>query len=265
MEKPILSVSPENQHLKDRFDAELGAAAFDESWARLLKHSPEMFAASLRLTAAPRKTGHLSPKIQALISLAVSSASTHLHVPNIHRYTSAALAAGASREEIVETLCLTSTLGIHASTVGVPILFEVLEERGEAMPKGMSNMSPQQLALKQDFETKRGYWNALWEEMLLLAPEFFDAYTEFSSVPWTNEGGKGVLEPKVKELVYCAFDTAATHMYQPGLKLHMRNVLNYGGTKEEIMEVLELATLLSISTLDVGLKVLDHEMGTPRV
>jgi alkylhydroperoxidase/carboxymuconolactone decarboxylase family protein YurZ len=54
-------------------------------------------------------------------------------------------------------------------------------------------------------------------------------------------------------------------MYQPGLKLHMRNVLNYGGTKEEIMEVLELATLLSVSTLDVGLKVLDHEMGTPRV
>ncbi|KAG9185108.1 hypothetical protein G6011_07652 [Alternaria panax] len=253
-------ISPENQQLKDGFDAELGGAAFDESWARLLKHSPEMFAASVRLTAVPKRTSHLSPKIQALISLAVSAASTHLRIPNIHRYTRAALAAGASREEVVETLCLTSTLGIHASTVGVPILFEVLEERGEAMPKGISNMNPQQLALKQDFETKRGYWNTLWEEMLLIAPDFFDAYTEFSSVPWTNEGGKGVLEPKVKELVYCAFDTAATHMYQPGLKLHMRNVLNYGGTKEEIMEVLELATLLSISTLDAGLEVLDYEM-----
>ncbi|KNG51656.1 carboxymuconolactone decarboxylase [Stemphylium lycopersici] len=255
-----MSLSPEQQRLKDRFDVELGASAFDESWSRMLKHSPEMFAASLRLTAVPKKTGHLSPKIQALISLAVSAASTHLHVPNIHRYTRAALAAGASRTEIVETLCLTSTLGIHASTVGVPILCEVLEERGETMPKGMVGMSPEQTALKEDFEAKRGYWNTLWEEMLLLAPEFFDAYTEFSSVPWTNEGGKGVLEPKVKELIYCAFDTAATHMYQPGLKLHMRNVLNYGGTKEEIMEVLELSTLLSISTLDVGLEVLDKEM-----
>jgi alkylhydroperoxidase/carboxymuconolactone decarboxylase family protein YurZ len=170
------------------------------------------------------------------------------------------LAAGASCAEIVETLCLTSTLGIHASTVGMPLLFEVLEERGEAMPKGMEGMSAKQTALKDDFKAKRGYWNTLWEETLRLAPDFFDAYTEFSSVPWTNEGGKGVLEPKVKELIYCAFDTAATHMYQPGLKLHMRNVLNYGGTKEEIMEVLELATLLSISTMDVGLEVLEKEM-----
>jgi alkylhydroperoxidase/carboxymuconolactone decarboxylase family protein YurZ len=255
-----MSFTSEQQKLKDRFDAELGAAAFNDSWARMLKHSPDMFAASLQLTAVPKKSGHLTPKIQALVSLAVSAASTHLHVPNIHRYTRAALAAGASQEEIVETLSLTSTLGIHASTVGMPVLFEVLEERGEAMPKGMEGMSAQQIALREDFEQKRGYWNTLWEEMLRLAPEFFDAYTEFSSVPWTNEGGKGVLEPKVKELIYCAFDTAATHMYRPGLKLHMRNVLNYGGTKEEIMEVLELATLLSISTMDVGLEVLDKEL-----
>ncbi|KAF1833653.1 carboxymuconolactone decarboxylase [Decorospora gaudefroyi] len=258
-----MSFTPEQQKLKDRFDAELGAAAFDDAWSRLLTHSPEMFAASLRLTAVPKKTGHLTPKIQALVSLAVSAASTHLHVPNIHRHTRAALAAGASKAEIVETLCLTSTLGIHASTTGVPLLCEVLEERGESFPKGMQGMSAQQVALKQDFEAKRGYWNSLWEEMLRLAPDFFDAYTEFSSVPWTTsgEGGeKGVLEPKVKELIYCAFDTAATHMYQPGLKLHMRNVLNYGGTAGEIMEVLELATLLSISTLDVGLLVLDQEL-----
>jgi alkylhydroperoxidase/carboxymuconolactone decarboxylase family protein YurZ len=255
-----MSLTPEKQALKDHFDAELGTAAFDDSWSRMLKHSPEMFAASLRLTAVPKRTAHLTPKIQALVSLAVASASTHLHVPNIHRHTRAALAAGASRAEIVETLCLTSTLGIHASTVGMPLLFEVLEERGEAMPKGLEGMSAKQIALKEDFEAKRGYWNTLWEEMLRLAPDFFDAYTEFSSVPWKNEGGKGVLEPKVKELIYCAFDTAATHMYQPGLKLHMRNVLNYGGTKEEIMEVLELATLLSISTMDVGLEVLEKEM-----
>lgn len=65
---------------------------------------------------------------------------------------------------------------------------------------------------------------------------------------------------QVKELIYCAFDTAATHMYQPGLKLHMRNVLNYGGTAEEIMEVMELATLLSISTMDAGLEVLEKEL-----
>ncbi|KAF2794008.1 hypothetical protein K505DRAFT_275897 [Melanomma pulvis-pyrius CBS 109.77] len=257
---PDMSLTPAQQSLKERFDAELGSTAFDASWARLLKHSPDMFAASLRLTAVPKKRGALSPKIQALVLLAVASASTHLHVPNIHRYTRQALLAGASKAEIVETLCLTSTLGIHACNIGVPILFEVLREEGKALPAGMEGMSPEQWKLKEEFEQKRGYWHAFWEDFLRLSPEFFGAYVEFSSVPWTGEGGRGVLEPKIKELIYCAFDTAATHLYQPGLKLHMKNVLKYGGTAEEIMEVLELATLLSISTLDVGLPILEEEL-----
>jgi alkylhydroperoxidase/carboxymuconolactone decarboxylase family protein YurZ len=185
------------ESLKTLFSNELGEEAWDPSWARLLKHSPEMFAASLRLTSVPRKRGALSPKIQALIQLSVAAAATHLHLPNIHRYTAAALREGASKEEIVETLCLTATLGIHACNIGVPILFEVLKESGKAMPKGMEGMSDEQWRMKEDFEQKRGYWHAFWEEFLRMSPEFFEAYTEYSSVPWTNEGGKGVLEPKV--------------------------------------------------------------------
>jgi alkylhydroperoxidase/carboxymuconolactone decarboxylase family protein YurZ len=195
-----MSLTSEQQTLKERFDATLGSATFDESWSRMLKHAPDMFASSLRLASVPKQKGHLLPKIQSLVSIAVSAASTHLHVPSIHRHTKAALANGATKAEIVEVLSLTSTLGIHACTVGVPILFEVLEEQGKPMPKGMEGMSKEQWAMKEDFEQKRGYWNTLWEEFLRLSPEFFDAYTEFSSVPWLNEGGRGVLEPKVSIL-----------------------------------------------------------------
>lgn len=256
-----MSLTPQQQSLKERFDAELGPDAFDGSWARLLKHSPEMFAASLRLTAVPKRKGHLGPKVQSLVSLAVAAASTHLHLPNIQRFTKQALANGASKQEIVEVLCLTSTLGIHACNIGVPLLVEVLKEEGLEMKSGMEGMNKEQWELKEDFEKKRGYWHSFWEDFLRMSPEFFAAYVEFSSVPWTNEGGNGVLEPKVKELIYCAFDSAATHLYQPGLKLHMKNVLKYGGTADEIMEVLELATLLSISTMDVALPVLEKELG----
>lgn len=80
---PDMSLTPQQKSLKERFDAELGPEAFDESWSRLLRHSPEMFAASLRLTAVPKRKGHLSPRTQSLILLAVASASTHLHVPSI--------------------------------------------------------------------------------------------------------------------------------------------------------------------------------------
>ncbi len=66
---------------------------------------------------------------------------------------------------------------------------------------------------------------------------------------------------QVKELVYCAFDAAATHLYVPGLKLHMKNVLKYGGTPEEIMEVLEIATQLSLHTSNVAAPILAQELG----
>lgn len=196
-----MSLIKEQQTLKERFDATMGAEAFDESWSRMLKHAPDMFASSIRLAGVPKKKAHLSPKIQSLVSIAVSAASTHLYIPSIHRHTKAALANGATKAEIVEVLSLTSTLGIHAATTGVPILFEVLEEQGSAMPKGMEGMSKEQWAMRENFEKKRGYWNTLWEEFLRLSPEFFDAYTEFSSVPWLNEGGEGVLEPKVCSLL----------------------------------------------------------------
>ncbi len=48
--------------------------------------------------------------------------------------------------------------------------------------------------------------------MLWLDADFFEAYTHFSSVPWVT----GVLEPKVKELIYTAFDVSATHLYISG-------------------------------------------------
>ncbi len=60
----------------------------------------------------------------------------------------------------------------------------------------------------------------------------------------------------MKELVYCAFDCAATHLYVPGLKLHMQNALGYGAKPNEILEVLEIATLLSIHSAHVAVPII---------
>ncbi len=89
-----------------------------------------------------------------------------------------------------------------------------------------------------------------------LDPELFEAYVEFSSVPWRT----GVLEPKVKELMYCAFDAAATHLYVPGLKLHMRNALRYGATREELMEMLEIVSVIGIHGALVAAPMLEHAL-----
>ncbi|GAA3551720.1 hypothetical protein GCM10022222_39130 [Amycolatopsis ultiminotia] len=110
--------------------------------------------------------------------------------------------------------------------------------------------------LREAFVKERGYWNTFWEGLLGLDPEFFEAYLNFSAVPWR----KGVLEPKTKELIYTAIDASTTHLYEPGLRQHIRNALGYGATKEEIMEVLELTSVLGIHTCTLGVPVLMEEL-----
>ena len=70
-----------------------------------------------------------------------------------------------------------------------------------------------------------------------------------------------MLEPKVKELIYTAFDASATHMYVPGLRQHIENALAYGATPAEVMEVFELASAIGIHACAVGLPILERGAG----
>lgn len=118
-------------------------------------------------------------------------------------------------------------------------------------------LNERQKQLKAKFIEERGYWrDELWEPILKIDPDFFEAYLNFSAAPWKN----GVLPPKIKELIYIAIDASTTHLYEPGLGQHIRNALKYGATKEEIMEVFELTSVLGIHTITMGVPVLMKEL-----
>jgi len=242
--------------LKARYVAACGT--WDESLEGLLELDPGFFEAYVGFAAAPwRDGGHLEPKVKELVLLAVDAAATHLHEPGIRLHIRRALEHGASEAELLEVLQLTATMGIHSVTVGVPVLTEAAGGTGRdpATP-----LTPRQQEIKSAFEANRGYWNAFWDGVLDLHPEFFAAYVEFSSYPWEH----GVLEPKVKELIYTAFDASATHMYIPGLRQHIENALGYGATRGEIMEVFALAAPLGIHTHAVTLPILAEELARAR-
>ncbi|CAK7202837.1 hypothetical protein SEUCBS139899_005564 [Sporothrix eucalyptigena] len=247
-------MSESKQKLHDDFVAKMGEDALHDGWKGLLDADPQFFKTGLALASVPRRKQHLSLKDQALIGLSVSAAATHLYRPGIRAHIAAARKEGATIDEVLEVVELTSTLGIHACNIGVPLLVEVLKEEGLHTDAITKPFDDQQLLLKQQFTERRGYWHTFWEDFLRLDPEFFEAYLELSGLPWTKDVAgaptpkKGILSPKMKELVYCAFDTAATHLYVPGLKLHIKNALGYGATPQEIVEVMEIATLLSLTT-----------------
>lgn len=118
----------------------------------------------------------------------------------------------------------------------------------------MDSLDPQ--ALKEAFIRERGYWNSVWDHLIEFSPQFFQAYFELSAVPWRH----GSIPPKYKELIYIALDASPTHLYEPGLRIHIRNALREGATPAEIVEVLELATTVGIHAVTVGVPALVAEL-----
>lgn len=237
-----------------RRDVESRHGYWEEGQEALAELSPGFLAAWHRMAGVPVRGNHLGDKGRALIGLAASAAATHLYTPGIRRQIRNALAAGASKDEVMEVIALTATLGIHACNIGVPLLLEVLDEAGQRT--GPAPLSERQERLKADFTRDRGYWHTFWDGFLELDPDLFEGYLDFSAYPWQH----GVLEPKMKEFVYCAFDAAATHLYVPGLKLHMRNALGYGATREELMEVLEIVSLIGMHGAEMAAPILREEL-----
>jgi alkylhydroperoxidase/carboxymuconolactone decarboxylase family protein YurZ len=101
-----------------------------------------------------------------------------------------------------------------------------------------------------------GDWNPLWDAVRALDPEFVEAYLAFRSVPHR----KGPLPPKFKELVLIAVNVATTHLYAPGARRHMQNALRLGATAEEILEVIQLTTVMGIHSVNMAVPMLVEEL-----
>lgn len=118
-------------------------------------------------------------------------------------------------------------------------------------------LTERQKQLKDKFIKARGFWNEeVFDPILRMDPDYLETYLDFSSVPWE----KGVLPPKIKELIYIAIDTSTTHLHAVGTRQHIKNAIKYGATKEEIMEVLELTSILGIHTITLGVPILMEEL-----
>jgi AhpD family alkylhydroperoxidase len=244
-----MTLTAEQWEIKEEFVRVRGT--WGEPWQRVLELDPAFLRAYLNFSSVPWvRASHLEPKIKEFVSIAADAAATHLCEPGIRQHISAALDHGATPAEIMEVLELTSMLGIHAMNIGVPLLLEVLEEEG--VRTGPASLDSRQERLKAEFTANRGYWHQFWEGILELAPDLFEAYVEFSSVPWKT----GTLEPKVKEMIYIAIDASATHLYVPGLKLHLRNAVRLGAGVEELTEVLSIVSVVGIHSVTTATPIL---------
>ena len=101
-----------------------------------------------------------------------------------------------------------------------------------------------------------GDWNPMWDTLAELDPDYLEAFLAFRAVPQTN----GPLEQKYKELIFIAINVATTHLWPSGARRHIQNALRAGATKEEILEVMQLTSIMGIHSMAMGVPILIEEV-----
>lgn len=86
-------------------------------------------------------------------------------------------------------------------------------------------------------------------------PAFAELLERMTSSPWSS----GVLPRKTVELVALAFNAACTNLHAEGVRQHIRGALDAGATREEVLMVLKMGSLLSIHTCSLAAPILLEE------
>ncbi|MFC1976811.1 carboxymuconolactone decarboxylase family protein [Chloroflexota bacterium] len=103
-------------------------------------------------------------------------------------------------------------------------------------------------------ESERGFAR-LWRQQLAERdPTFMELYHNTAMHVFRD----GALPRKTKELICICAD--ALQLYEPGVRIHVRNALELGATEEEIIEALEAAIMPGIHYLSVVLPAIVEEV-----
>lgn len=243
MQKVATSVKEEN--------SEQVTGPWDSAVDQLREWDPKWADACVKMTTNPWTSGVLSRKLVELIGVGINAACTNLNPDGTRRHIRAAVAAGATRDEILFVLKCASVMSIHSCSLGAPILLEEAKAAGK-------QPAPKPVAATPACDRMKaiGQWNTAWDPFYQLDPVWTD---EFMA---TGAGiyGSGVMSAKDTELLSIAFDASYTHMYAPGTRRHIHNALQAGATMEEIMEVLKLCVVQGVQACNLGIPILAEEL-----
>ena len=86
-------------------------------------------------------------------------------------------------------------------------------------------------------------------------PKWAEACFKMTTNPWTG----GVLPRKLVELIGVAINAACTNLNPDGTRRHIRAALEAGASREELLTVLKMASVMSIHSCSLGAPILVEE------
>lgn len=100
-----------------------------------------------------------------------------------------------------------------------------------------------------------GQWNPAWDALAELDAGYVEKFVGVGVHAMT----RGTLDPLTIEFIAIAVDASCTHLYAPGVRRHIRKALELGATRDQIMTVLELVSVLGIHSVALGAPLLIEE------
>lgn len=238
--------------IQQQFYDDRGKWKWNDTWATILALNPDIMSAYSTMSSIAHKKCYLSPKVKELIYVAIDNAITHYYTPGMISHLKHGMNdLGCTKEELMEVFAITSTIGTSAFTVGVPILREVLRERGTDL--SARELTDRQKQLKKRWIEINGFWNYDMDSILKLDEDMLEGYMNYASA-----SASGALDPQTRELIYIAVNASPTALNTFSMELHMRKALDAGVTVEQIMEVFELVACLGIHSVTVGIPAVNE-------
>lgn len=119
-----------------------------------------------------------------------------------------------------------------------------------------NNYNKCQEHIKEKYKERRGYWRA-WNDVLLdKYPEFLEKYANYAGYP----AEKGPLDQRMIELIYVALDVSSNHLYEPGVKTHLKKAMEAGATSNDIIHLLHIVSWQGLSCVFEGASILVDEL-----
>ncbi len=228
------------REIRDRFEAERGF--WTDLLDSILELDPEFLDRFRAISGHPWTDGVLDPEVRELIYVANDCSTNHMYRDGTRVHVGNALEYGASVEEIVEVFQLASLQGFNTLRVGIPIVLEELGAGTTGAAAGGSDSRPKYHA---------GFWHGLSE----LDAAFAEKCVKYEAHPWDE----GPLEPRVKALVLIAVNVATTTLYPEAVRTYVRVAADYGASVEEIVEVIQLSSVVGFHSVTDSLPILLEE------
>ncbi len=206
------------------------------------------------MAANPWRSDVLPLKTVELIGVALNAACTNLNADGARRHIRAALAAGASRDEVLMVLKMDTLLADPLLQFGYTRSLEEARAAGVPLPdrSGVAAGTP-----ICDAARRAGQWNEAWTPFFNLDPAWTERVVA-AGLPAYADTWRLLSQRRLPLSI--AFDASITHMTRPEPARHINAALAHGASAAEVMEVLKLCVAQGVQACNLGVPILAEEL-----